>query len=443
MIGLSRQELRFAVVISSAHFSQHVYYRILPPLIPIMAVALDYPLWQLGIFISLYSIGMGIFQAPLGVISDTIDRRYLLPTGLAITGVAYVVFALAPSIGTSIPSLLLFSQHFTGPYLVMSFAMFTVGVGLAVVHPVGYPMVTDNVTPDNKGKLLGIFGASSKVGDATAPAFIALLILVMSWDVIILFFGVTGVIYGIILYVVLSRDEFVTTPRAKRVEETSVTSEPKSEPNRRSFLYPITVVYFFMISSMISTRGLNTFLPAFLVAVYGYSFVVFEIQIGAASIANVYFALLLLSGAAMQLVFGGLVDTYDARLILLVCMAIGTVGLVTLALVEMHPLVLFVIIVLLGAGLYGVNPARDALISDLSPPESEGRTFGYVFTAVSLSGAPIPAVIGYLLDEIGMSYGFLIMAIGPVLAGISIAFLYSKKVYQVDSALAESNDSTT
>lgn len=438
MYGLSRRELRFALIIGSSHFTQHIYYRILPPLIPVLAVALAYPLWQLGLLISLYSIGMGVAQAPLGILSDRIDRQYLLPTGLALTGAAYIVFSVAPILGAPLQAVTFVDYSFEGKFLIMSLAMVVVGVGLAVVHPVGYPMITDNVSSSDKGKVLGIFGASSKLGDAAAPAVIAVLILVLSWQQIILLFGVAGVLYGAVLYAAFRTGEYETVPSGQRTEDNDAPSNNTRNRDRRTYIYPMVAVYFYFITSMLSTRGLNTFLPAFLVAVYAYSFEVMGMQAGAESVANVYFSLLLVAGAMMQLVLGGLADTYDSRLILLWCMAVATVGIVALALFDLHPLLLFVVIVILGTGLYGVNPARDALISDLSPPEHEGRTFGYVFTAVTLTGAPLPTVIGYILEMVGMREGFLMLAAGPVLAGVCIALLYSNRVYLTESDVNES-----
>lgn len=443
MYGLSREELRFAMLISSAHFAQHVYYRVLPPLIPVLAVALEYPLWQLGLLISLYTIGMGITQAPLGVLSDRYDRRYILPTGIAITGLAYVLFAVAPPVGAPLPAVTIAGHAFEGGFLVMSLAMMFVGIGLSVVHPVGYPMITDNVSDSNKGRVLGVFGASSKFGDAAAPAVIAVLILMLAWHQIILLFGVVGVLYGIVLYAVLANEAYETVPSGRRTETEDESVEESKGRSRRAFLYPMLIVYSFFIFSMLSTHALNSFLPAFLVGVYEYSLEISGVAVGAESIANVYFALLLVSGAMTQLVLGGLADRYDSRLILIACMAVATAGMVTLAWVSLHPLLLVFVIIVLGTGLYGVNPARDALISDLSPPEYEGRTFGYIFTAISLTGAPLPTVIGYLLDLVGMREGFLILAVGPALAGICVGMLYSDRVYQsepdVDASVTASD----
>jgi FSR family fosmidomycin resistance protein-like MFS transporter len=433
MYGLSWRELRFALLVSSSHFTQHVFYRILPPLIPVLAVALDYPLWQLGLLITLYSLGMGVVQAPFGVLSDRIDRRYLLPTGLALAGAAYVLFAFAPTLGASLPAVTLFNHSFEGGFLVMSLAMVIVGIGLAVVHPAGYPMITDNVETDNKGKVLGVFGASSKFGDAATPALVAVLLLVLPWERIILLFGVAGIVYGIGLYAALRSEEYETMPSGQRTEGSEGSTNEILDRDRRSFFYPITAIYLFFVSSGLTSHGINAFLPAFLVAVYAYSFEVMGVPVGAESVANVYFALVLIAGAVVQLYLGGLLDRYDPRLILMGCMAVATVGLIALAMIDLPPLALAAVIVVLGTGLYGVNPARDALISDLSPPDYEGRIFGYLFTATSLVGAAFPTVIGYLLEVVGMRQGFLMLAIGTILAGGCIALLYSDRIYRADA----------
>ena len=427
MYGLSRKELRFALVISSSHFTQHVYYRLLPPLIPVLAVALAYPLWQLGLLISIYQFSSGLAQAPLGVLSDRIDRRYLLPTGLALTGGAYVVFAAAPVLGAPIQSLSVFGYDFDGGFLVMSLSMVIIGIGLSVVHPVGYPMITANVDETSKGKILGIFGASSKLGDAATPAVIAVLILVLAWERIILLFGVAGVLYGIALFAILRGDRYETAPVGADEDATDTAGEGGRD--RRQFLYPMVAVYLYFITSMLATRGLNTFLPVFVVAVYAYSFEFGGVHVGAESVANVFFSVLLLSGAVTQLFLGGLTDTHSPRKLIVYCMGLATAGIVALVAFDLHPVFLFAVVAVLGAGLYGVNPPRDALISDLSPPEYEGRAFGYMFTASMMTAAPLPAIIGYVLETVGMREGFLVLAVGPVLAAVAIALLYSDRVY--------------
>lgn len=427
--GLSRPELRFALVIGSSHFTQHVYYRVLPPLIPVLAVVLAFPLWQLGLLITIYTIGMGVAQAPIGIVADRLDRRYLLPTGLAITGVGYVIFAFAPSVGGPLPAVRVLGVTFGGSYLIMALSMAVVGVGLAVVHPVGYPMISDNVGPSNKGKVLGVYGASSKLGDAATPAAVAVLILALAWQQIILLFGIAGFLYGLLLFGVLRRDEFETIPSGQRDDSGRAGSQGLFGGSRRSYLYPMVTMYLFFVFVMLTSHAITTFLPAFIVAVYAYSFEVVGVHVGPESVANVFFALVLLAGAVMQLFLGALTDTHDSRLVLLGCMGLATVGMIALSLVELHWLLLVPVVIVLGTGLFGINPARDALISDISPPEFEGRSFGFIWTAASLSGAAFPAIIGYVLETVGMRQGFLLFAAGTVLAGGCIGLLYSDRVF--------------
>ena len=429
MYGLSRDEFRFAIIVSSAHFSQHVYYRILPPLIPVLAVALEYPLWQLGLLISIYSFGMGVTQAPLGMLSDKIDRNYLLAPGIALTGAAYLLFAISPLLAEPIPGVTIAGYAFEGGFLLMSVSMIFVGVGLSVVHPTGYPLISDNIPASQKGKVLGLFGASSKFGDAATPTIVAGLIILLDWQTIILLFGGFGILYGTALYVVLRQDTYVTKPAGARVEQESM-EKKREKQDSRTFLYPMLAMYGFFVATMVGIQAINTFLPTFIVEVYEYTVEIGGINLGAESVANLYFAMLLLSGGIMQLILGGVTDAKEPRTVLLWCMIAATVGMVFLALVPVSPLSLIFVIILLGAGLNGLNPARDALISTLSPAEHEGRTFGYFFTVGSLVAAPMPALIGYLLDTVGMRTGYLLLASGPFVAVLCIALLYSDRVYK-------------
>ena len=438
MYGLSRAEARFALVISSTHFAQHVYVRVLPPLIPLLAVVFDYPLWQLGLLLTLFSIGFSITQAPLGILADRIDRLYLLPAGIGIGGAGYLVFAIAPLIGPWLPSITILGYTFYGGFHVMSIAMLIVGTGVAVVHPAGYPMITDNVEDGNKGKVLGLFGASSKLGDGVTPAIIAGLIIILAWEWIVLFFGIAGIVYAVALFAILNRDQYETAPASTR-------QSPDQQTDIRDFdgpqfLYPVLAIYVFFMGTGFTGRGLGTFYPAFLVGVYAFSVSVAGIQIGAESIASLYFAVLLFAGAGMQLYLGNLADIHDHRMILIGCMSLATIGMLALAILPLHPLLLLLVTIVLGAGLFGVNPPRDAIISNVSPPEFEGRMFGYIFTAVGLTGALFPTAIGYLMDVMGYREGFLLLAIGTMLGAVAIGLLYSERVY-VDQSLPQASES--
>lgn len=434
MFGMSRRELRFAFVVSTTHLTQHFLMRLIPPLIPILAIALEYPLWQLGLLVSIYSFGGGLAQAPLGVLADRYDRLYILPTGIIMAGLSYVLFAASPTLGLAVPGLTLLGYTFEGGFLVMGLAMLGVGLGAAVVHPVGYPLISDNVSEGNKGKVLGAFGSASKLGDAVAPTAVGLMILVLVWEQIVVILGLASALVGVGLFLALRGEEFDTVP-ANQTRDDDVDAEDDAEggsiwdEDSRTYLYPLTVIYVFFITKMFASNGLNTFVPVFIVGVYAYSFDLLEVAFAPESVANFFFAALLLSAAASQLVLGGATDQYDARAVILACLGVATLGLVVLALVDLPPIALLLVLIVLGAGLWGLNPARDALISEITPPEREGRTFGYIWTAVQLTGSAIPVIVGYVIETVGYREGFLILAGGLVLAFLSISLLYLDRVY--------------
>lgn len=426
---------QFAVLMSGTHAIQHFLNRILPPLIPILALSLDSPFWKLGMLVTLSSLGSGLGQAPVGVLSDRYDRRYLLPTGLGVAAGSYVLFGLSPTLGKPLPTIRLAGLTFTGAFLLMCVTMVLTGLGRSVVHPTGYPMISSNVPQEHKGKVLGMWGSAAKVGDAGSPAVIAVLILVLAWTDIVVMLGVIGVVYSAILFVVLGRKQFETTPpeHTDNQIDSESTDQTESENvlkgDKRVFVFPILAVLGFFIARMIASKGVNTFVPTFITEVYGYSFTLFGFAFAPESFASFYFSVLLLTAAGVQLVTGALTDRYDHRMILISFMLVSAVALFVLAFVILPPLLLLITLLFIGGGIWGLNPARDALISDITPAAREGRTFGYLWTGSQLIGAFIPIIVGYIADVSSIQNSFQYLGFGAILAAGAIALLYSERIY--------------
>lgn len=426
------REWAAALVLGTAHGAQHFLSSLLPPLIPLLTVALDYPLWQLGLLVSLYSLVSGLGQAPMGELSDRFDRRFLLPPGLALMGLGYVVFGLAPPLGTPLPALGLAGVTLAGPYLVMAAGMVVTGAGSSVVHPTGYPLVTSNVRATRKGRALGVWGSASKFGDALSPVAVAVLILVLTWDQVLLVLGLAGVGYAVALAGVLSGTRIETRPARSTDDEADTDDSGAARSvldDRRAFVYPMLAVLLFFITRGVATKGVRTFVPQFVTDVYGYSLTLFGTTIGPASLANVYFSALLFTAAIVQLIAGGLTDRYDHRKVIVSLFGLATLGLVALSYVQLSPLALLVALLVVGGSIWGANPARDTLVSDISPDEWEGRTFGYLWTTTQVLSAASPVVIGYIADIAGIQESFKWLALATLLAGAAAALLLSPRVY--------------
>lgn len=433
--GTARREWGIALLLGTGHGSQHFFRSLVPPLIPVLATDLSLPLWQLGLLVSLYSLFSGLGQTPFGILSDRYDRRYLLPGGLGVLAFGFGSFGLAPTLGPSLPTVTLSGTTFSGPYLLMCAAMAVGGIGASVTHPTGYPLISQNVSDARKGRALGIWGSASKLGDAVSPAVVGAGIIVVAWPNILLFCGALGIAYAVLLWVALGHASVDTVPPVEPSADDSTTdatdhpNEAASGHDRRIYVYPILVVLLFFLARSVATRGVNTFVPTFITDVYGYSLTVLGVHLGPASLASFYFSALLVVAAAVQLVAGSLTDKYDHRAVIVVFFTIAAVALWILSTVTLSPLALVAVLFVMGGSIWGSNPARDALISDISPADREGRTFGYLWTFTSIVGTAWPVAIGYLAERIGIQASFQFLAVSALVGAAVILLLFSRRVY--------------
>ncbi len=424
MTKLNKEEFRFAILISSVHGMQHFFLRLLPPLIPLIAIQTGLPLWKLGLLITSQYAGSAIGQAPAGIISDKYDRRLFLPCGLALAGLGYALLLFTPLFGESDLSIL--GEPFPIKFLFMAFALFINGIGMSVVHPTGYPIISRNVRAEVKGKFYGMWGSASKLGDAIGPAVLGLFFLFFVWTDILVLLGLIGIFYAIILYIGLGNYDTtpLLTPSTKNSSEPSTLSD--SLPPRRKYLYPLLAVFtFFTIYSFVAT-GVMAFLPEFIIREYSYTLTVGSLLITPESTASFYLAALLFIGGLAQLLTGELVDRYDARKVIAIFVIFSSFFITVFSILSLSPLLLFLILGAMGISFWGISPARDSLLSTMTPPEREGRTFGYLWTGIFIFSAFSPIIIGYVGDDLGLRFGFGILSLITLLSLIPILFLFSR-----------------
>lgn len=427
---MDRRHWGLAMLMGGIHFSFHVFVRLLPPLLPVLAVALGYPLWKLGLLVSWYFAGSSIGLIPMGVLSDRYDRQATLASALAVVGVGYVVFAMAPILGAGLPSLPIMGHTFDGPFTVMAVAMLISGVGTSAHIPVGVPLLTANASAEHRGKLLGVWGGGSKLGDAAGPALVGVLILAMGWRPIIMAFGMLGVVGGGLLFLVLEVSGFDTRPSTDRTE-TDATGRTSRlvVGDRRRYLYPMLALLGYFAAYNLVVQGAVTFVPTFVTDTYGYTLRLGSITFAPASFASFVLSVLLIAAAISRIVGGILVDRYEHRSVMCGSLIVAAVALYSFATLSLGPVALVAVLVVFGAGLWGNSPARDSLISDLTPDAREGRTFSYLWTASRIFGALAPVLVGVIAETLGLRLGFAALSVVTFAAALFVGLLFSDRVY--------------
>ena len=416
---------RAALVLSGAHGVDHLLKRVFPPLVPIWAVAFGLPLWKLGALLGALTLGSALGQTPVGHLSDRYDRRYVLPAGIALMGLSFVVFPAIPRVDALAVEFTLAGTALDGHLIAMFATLFVVGLGSSTLHPVGIPLMSQNVPEGRKGGVFGMWGSARAFGDGTAPALVGAGLLVTDWTWILVAFGAAGLLYAGYLFVALG--DFETRP-AGRVDPDEGSSSLLSE-DRRLYVYPILAVFAAFVLQLVATSGALVFLPEFITSQYGYTVSVAGVAVTPESTASFYYSALLLTAGVVQIGTGRLVDRYDHRTVLVGFLLAGAFALVALVEFALSPLGLFAVLLVLGSTLWGFYPARDALISDIAPDDHEGRTFGYLWTGALVVSSASPAVVGAIGDVAGLRQAFLLVAGLVVLSTLPVALLGSERVY--------------
>jgi MFS family permease len=430
---MERDEWLFAVTMSSVHGLDHLLKRLFPPLVPVWAAAFGFPLWKLGAILGAHTLGSAVGQAPIGHLADRHDRRRLLAGGVALLGLGTAAVGVVPDpawMGVTVAG-----REFGGRFLLLLGAMVAAGLGSSAVHPTGYPLISANVGDGRRGKVLGMWGSASKFGDGLAPLFVGVLLIVVAWHWILVGFGLVTVVVALLLLVVLRT--FDTRPADAATADAAVDAVAA---DRRRFLYPFAAVAAYFAIQIAAANAVTVFLPQFLTDTYELAGEVAGVALTAESTASFYYAALLIVAGVVQLGTGELTDRYDPRLLLIAFLVVGAVAVATLGVLAPAPPVLLGVLVVLGASLWGLNPARDRLVSEIAPAGGEGKTFGYLWTGALLVSAAAPPVVGYVGDVAGLRTGFVLVGGVILLSGVPVALLLSERVYVDDGTVATSAD---
>lgn len=380
MTGLPKPwDARSRVVtgVSFGHFLSHFYILVYPPLFPFFVERFGLTNAELGLVMSVGTLGPLFLQILVGRVVDSLGGKWTLVAGLAVTATGTVLVATADS------------------YLaLLSFAGLA-GVGQAVFHPADYALLEAASTAETRGRTFSLHTFSGYAGFAVAPVVVGLLAERSGWQFALVSCGAVGICYALALAAKL--------PPAyrRRSDEPDEPTDSDGAGGWKALLTPSLLALFgFYLLTTVGIKGIQTFGPRFLSTWYGLG----------ANLSNLALTLFFVGAATGILAGGRLADAYAEGRIIVGSLAVVGVGITVLStgvLVGSVAVVALLAVVGLAVGL--TLPSRDSLVSAVSPAAA-GSSFGLVFTGLALGALISPAVLGGLADATTLGTAFLAIA---------------------------------
>ena len=360
-------------------------------LAPAFALTYHLNVLQMSTLISAKALGSVLGGLALGVGLDRFGGRRIAWIGLFST---LILFAIAGGWVNHYPDLLL--------------SMLLLGMVLPIFSVVGLYAITHDFPPQYAGMLLGFRQGVIPLGGIMAGALFPMLIAVGLFTVI------GGLGFLIFLLTVL------LTLALWQLPDHSVHASQNcpAHPSLLRTLLPIGLVVFLLGAGQFS------------VLVFGLLYLG-KLRIHAAWVGGAFLAVFLLGGFVTRIILGFLVGHHFPLKTLFVSITlIGSLSMVILATVPLHPALLMVLIFafILGIGIVGYNALPFQWASELVTREQKGRAMGLLSAVSGLAVALWLPLFGLIVDLWGYSVMWFFVAVLYAAASMAI-LLYPNQSY--------------
>lgn len=213
---------------------------------------------QAGLLVTVPSIVRIILNFPMGVLSDTVNPRYLLSASALLSGLGALVVSQSPT-----PLLLVL-----GLCLLMT--------AVSMYHPPGMSLVSKTFPEEKVTTMIGVHGASGNIGQALGIFSLSLLLSSFGWRYCYRLWAIPLLIWGLLIWIVLSDSHFEHSS-SEKTDSDNLTNDRKSVNGwrkalaemmlRRNFLILLIVMSLFGLGF----KGILSFTTTFFVQVRGLS----------------------------------------------------------------------------------------------------------------------------------------------------------------------------
>ncbi len=357
---------------------------ILGPVLPLFALELGFGATAAGAAVGSFALARLLFNVPLGTLSDTKGRRFLIVFGPAIVALGMLGSGLANSLVALIAW------------------RFVAGLGSSMYMTGSLAYVVDIATPANRTRLLAINQAALLVGVSIGPwlgGFVG-----ARWGLRAPFFVVAAAALGATIY------GFARMPETVERSQAGVRQTAESERGIRTLLTAPFLAIAFVSFAQFLTRGTS---PQALIPLAGadnFSLDVDSIGLLLGTMAIMSLVLLPATSTAadrwgrVQVIVPGLLVTAGS---------LAIIGFAT------STTVFVVGSLILGLGTAVGGPAPAAYAAEVTSPRARGMAMGAFRTAGDLGLLIGPPVLGAVADSNGYSWAF--WANGLIVAAAAVA----------------------
>jgi MFS family permease len=359
------------VVVSACVASVQMSWSLVVPVLPVYARDFGLNAAQLGLVVAVFGVGRLLVNIPAGLLSERVDRRWLLLT----SAVAVVGGQVLTGFAVNYPTLV-------GARLVTGLAG-----GVAITS--GMALLADLTTPATRGRDMSTLQGFQLAGGALGPVFGGLLYMGFGARATFLLSGATALLVVGWAYRVLRRVKTSVNRRDRR-------SQPKQSWLTRDVL-GVCLLGFSVFFHRFG--GLQALVPLIAYGWAGVSVGQLGLLLGAITVCNI----------VVVRFAGGLSDRIGRKRVIVPAMAVVALGCAGLAVTDSSPaFVIATLVTGVAAGFSGPTPA--AYLVDVTPRTARGTVTGVYRTFGDLGGIIGPLLLGFLVDVSGEASAALALA---------------------------------
>ena len=355
---------------------------LLIPLLPYIRNDFSLTYAKAGWLSSAYNFSYGMSQLPSGWLTDRFGPRVMLLVGVSGAAVIGLLVGVSPN------------------YIFLVALLVILGLAGGGYHPAAAPLVSASVSPEKRGRALGLHQIGGSASFFLAPLIAAGIAGLAGWRGTFISVSIPSIIFGIIFYIllgkILSKD---ISGQKSPVEYVTESAGPRQNLRLAVFLI-------LGISSMVTVYLTISFIPLYLVDSFGMSE-----QTAAAMLSIAY------SGGIWAGPLGGYLSDKLGRIP--VILSTGFIAALSIYLFDIvsQGFGLTVALILLGMAMNVGMPVVEAYIITHVPLRQRSTLLGLYYMG-SRGGLALAPLIGFVIDRQGFTPAFTMLS--AVMLGIAV-----------------------